>query len=125
MPLLNEVVGVPIVRCEEKSSGIPRRHQGNELLQVLGHGPFPHQNHHPIAELFPRLLSARAFVVRSNPGGNISSQILPPEARPMAVNGLTPSHLNFSQQIGHTPNHAREIHHLSQTQHPLLFPQSF
>jgi len=85
MPLHKQVMRMEIVGHERTMAALRRRHQREKLLKILGLSPSRINDVHPQAKLLLGLGQGRAFVIRSDAGGNVAIQIPPREAGRVTV----------------------------------------
>ncbi len=122
MPFPDKHVGVPVVG----GKAAPRRragvHERQEVPEVFLRRPLPDHDVHSPEEFLPCLRESRALVVASRPGGDVGVQVLPGEARCVAVDHGKEIHL--CPEVPVPGENAGNVHHLGKPDDPLPPPES-
>ena len=93
-------------------------HTGEDVQEVFGGAPLPHQHRHACAQLFPRLFVSGALMVGMDARRHICLQPFPGKGRCMPVDHAFAKQFQFGEHLRVAARHPRIVHHLAQPQHP-------
>ena len=118
VPAVDDVLRVAVVRAERDATRAVLADERKQRLEVPRHRRLADEQPHPRAEALATLLDRECLVIRADPGGGVRLQLLPEDARRMPVDVLGALERELRELARLTGDHAREVHHLGETEHP-------
>ena len=122
MALVDEIVGMPVVRADEEARGRARPDGPDEVPQVAGGGPLPQHDVHALGQLFEGLGYARALVVRADAGGDVGRELAARKPGSVAVDRLgdVSEQGDLVEELLVLVKDAGVVHHFAEAEDPRL-----